>query len=117
LAQEGESFSRSFLPSTGERPILVIPVTIKGYESVATKETREDIVATFNGQSEETGYESLRSYYSSSSFGQLSLHATVTDWFSCGYSAQDLINASSNDRLGGRPFGFEQSHHLVPLHL
>jgi M6 family metalloprotease-like protein len=101
LAQEGESFSRSFLPSTGERPILVIPVTIKGYESVATKETREDIVATFNGQSEETGYESLRSYYSSSSFGQLSLHATVTDWFSCGYSAQDLINASSNDALAG----------------
>jgi M6 family metalloprotease-like protein len=101
LADEGKSLSRSLLPSTGERSILVIPVTIGGYESNATAETRNDIVATFNGQASETGYESLRSYYSASSFGQLSLHATVTDWFNCGYSAQEIINASSNDALAG----------------
>lgn len=99
LADEGKSLSRSYLPSIGERPILVIPVVIEGYESHATDDTRNNIIATFNGESSETGYESLRSYYSASSFGQLSLQATVTDWFECGYTAQEIINASVNDGL------------------
>ena len=73
------------LPSKGDSKIIVIPVKFKdsnyalevgGYDKV-----REDINKAFFGKDEETGWESLKSYYQKSSYGNLNISGVVTDWF------------------------------------
>jgi M6 family metalloprotease-like protein len=78
------------LPSTGSQKLLVIPVEIKDYAANATAENLEKIKTTFFGQSSETSWESLASYYEKSSYGALKLSGKVTDWFDCGYKAEEL---------------------------
>ena len=67
------------LPSVGNPRVLVIPVAIDDY--AATEEMRETIQKGFFGSSEETGWESLASYYYKSSYGKLNITGTVTDWY------------------------------------
>lgn len=65
------------LPSTGDVEILVIPVEFKNaqfennYKDILNKGS--------NGTSEETGWESLSSYYKKSSGNKLNIHATILD--------------------------------------
>lgn len=68
------------LPSLGSPKILVIPVNLDN--SKKTNTIYNDIKTAFNGTEEETGWESVRSYYQESSYGKLNLEFEVTDWFS-----------------------------------
>lgn len=81
-----------FPQTVGELDILVVPVIIKGYTSVVTEEARTNIEKAFFGTSEETGWESVKSYYEKSSFGRLSIGGTVTPWFDSGLSPLQLYN-------------------------
>ncbi len=71
-----------YRPSTGNIPLLVIPIVRDGYESQATDETWERINTCFFGDSKDTTFESLRSYYYKSSFGKLNLTGGVTGYVS-----------------------------------
>jgi M6 family metalloprotease-like protein len=78
------------LKSKGKQNLLVIPVTVKDYSVNATSANREKIFQTFFGDPAETSWESLASYYAKSSFGQMILQGTVSDWFDCGYSTSEI---------------------------
>ena len=68
------------LPSVGNPKMLVIPVNLE--ERSKTNSLLNEIEMAFNGTSEQTGYESVRSYYQKSSYGKLNLEINVLDeWF------------------------------------
>lgn len=72
--------------------ILVFPVRLNPtYNTSLYNQYLDDIKVAFNGTEEETGWESVKSYYQESSYGKLNLDITVWDeWF-----YDDDITASS----------------------
>lgn len=74
-------FGWKFTPSTGDVPLLVIPVITPGDESKATSENLNLINQAFFGDSSDLNFESLRSYYTQSSYNQLNFVGGVTDYF------------------------------------
>lgn len=64
-----------------QTPLLVVPVVLSGGEEEATEADRDLIFKTFFGSSDDLAYESLHSYYWKSSYGQLDITGTVTDFF------------------------------------
>lgn len=70
-----------FTPSTGEVPLLVVPVITPGDEKYATEDNWNKINKAFFGNSNELDFESLHSYYYQSSFGKLDLKGGVTGYF------------------------------------
>ncbi len=93
-AEDEKHYNTQVLPSIGDVNLLVIPVLIPGYssftiagydDSVSEEErledVRNDIETSFFGDAEDTGYESVKSYYYKSSFGKLNLGGVVTEWF------------------------------------
>ncbi len=86
--------------SVGNLNILVIPVTIKGYESNATEDNRERIYEAFFGNSDTTGWESVSSYYYKSSYGKLNISGVVTDWYECEKTTTELYNATTDAGMG-----------------
>jgi len=95
------------VPSVGDINLLVIPILIPGYttidlngDGVDDKEAvREDIKTTFFGTGEEDniGYESLSSFYKKSSYEQLNLSGTVTDWFDLSAATSAYTTATDID--------------------
>ena len=77
----GINASLPSLPSKGDLNVLVIPLCIKGFEKNATSENLEKIKLMFNGDSTNTNFESVSSFYLKSSYNQLKLEFTVSDWF------------------------------------
>lgn len=75
----------SGLPNVGEPKILVIPVTFTDYE--APEGITERLEKAFFGTSEDTGWESLQSYYYKSSFGALNITGTVLEPFATNQSS------------------------------
>ncbi|HQC32468.1 MAG TPA: hypothetical protein PLN15_01515 [Bacilli bacterium] len=78
------------LPTVGEVNLLVVPVIIEGYEENASVATRNNIQKVMFGQSEDTSWESVASFYDKSSYGRLTLTGEVTPWFPSGYSAAEM---------------------------
>lgn len=87
VSRSGEMDS---LPAVGDVNLLVIPVIIEGYEETATVETRSNIQKAMFGQSAETSWESVSSFYHKSSYERLTLTGEVTAWFDSGYSPSDM---------------------------
>lgn len=83
-------YGDTYLPSTGTSKILVVPVDFSDYraESKLGGETQsqQDIYDTFFGASEDTGWESLKTYYEKASYGALTLEGEVTPWYHASYS-------------------------------
>ena len=92
----GLSSGVHYLPSTGEQKLLVIPIEIKGYESWATSALKTSIEKAFFGEKSETGWESLASFYRSSSYGQLNLSGTVSDFYNCGLTTSQIQGSTLN---------------------
>lgn len=80
------------MPSVGNINILVIPVKVKGYESNATAENKTKIEKSFFGSESDTSWESLKSFYTKSSYGKLNISGTVSDWFDCGYTMKTIAS-------------------------
>lgn len=83
-------YSTYYAPCEGDSNILVIPVTIKGYESKATTANKQKIQKAFFGTSEETGWESVKSYFYKSSYGNFNISGDVTDWFEIGLTPKQV---------------------------
>lgn len=66
-------------PSTGNIKALVIPISFNG--RTANDTMRQNIQKAFFGTESETDWESLKSYYSESSYGKLNIDGTVTNWY------------------------------------
>lgn len=73
------------LPSVGNPKVLVIPVEFT--DARAPSQMRSDLTKAFFGTSEQTGWESLSSYYYKSSYGKLNIGGTVTEVFNTGRSS------------------------------
>ncbi len=86
------------LPSIGNPKMLVIPVNLDKYNKKDS--LLNEIEIAFNGTSEQTGYESVKSYYQKSSYGKLNLDINVLDeWFTPERSKSFYENYY-NDRTG-----------------
>ena len=73
------------LPSTGNPKILVVPINLDSTKK--TDKLLSDINIAFNGTSEQTGFESVKSYYQKSSYGKLNLEFNVmSDWYTPKYN-------------------------------
>jgi len=68
------------LDSFGEKKILVIPVTFKNNDPFTSDEL-SIINQAYNGAASDTGWQSLSSYYSTSSYGKFSIEATIAPPF------------------------------------
>ncbi len=79
-------------PTTGEQKLLVIPVSIKGHEKNATQENKDKIEKAFFGDSSNTYFESVSSFYEKSSYGKLKITGTVTDWFEIGATEEEILS-------------------------
>ncbi len=95
------------LDSYGTQKLLVIPVEFPDFPAYTlmnktandTVEVQEQaradakafIESAFFGEAEETGWESLKSFYYKSSYGQLVFEGLVTDWFMVDKSIPDLL--------------------------
>lgn len=78
------------LPSTGDVNVLVFPIAFTD-QTVPTN-YKDTLTKAFNGTSEETGWESLNSYYQKSSYGKLNISATVMDV----YNTNEKFNQSAD---------------------
>lgn len=66
-----------YMPSTGDRKILVVPIQFT--DSKFTDYQLERLEYTFFGESSETGWESVSSFYKKSSYGKLNITGEVSD--------------------------------------
>src|SRR5690606_8185537 len=78
-AYEKQKFGISGLPSVGTFDVLVIPVEISG--SPFDFGYQEKLDAVFNGTAQSTGWQSVSSYYTLSSFGRLNLSFDIAPKF------------------------------------
>lgn len=72
------------LPSIGNPKVLVIPVEFTNCK--APTNIVKNLETAFFGTSEETGWESLQSYYYKSSYGKLNIQGTVLEPFNTGHT-------------------------------
>lgn len=98
--QVADGIGDHVMDSIGEKRILVIPVIIKDYQDNVTETNRELIYKTFFGKSSDTSWESVSSYYYKSSFGNLLINGTVSEWFDYGKTASELSHLTSQDVYG-----------------
>lgn len=78
------------MPSLGKVNVLVLPVTFKGGASLTEKEL-SSIKAAYFGEKEETGWESLKTYYEKSSYGKLELGGVVASPYVSTLTEEELI--------------------------
>lgn len=78
------------LPSVGNPKVLVIPVAFTDYKADANM--KGTLEKAFFGTSEDTGWESLNSYYKKSSYGKLDIGGMVTDVYNTGKSSSYYEN-------------------------
>ncbi len=79
-----------YLNSIGKQKILVIPVTIKGYEEYTNDIVKSNIETAFFGSKENTSWESVNSYYKTSSYGKLDITGTVLDFTDKAFTYKEL---------------------------
>lgn len=89
---EKEELGFSGLPSTGTYHVLVIPIEINGSDFPANYQLQLDLV--FNGSSEDTGWQSVSSYYQTSSFNQLNITFDIHEKYETTYDAAYYENYS-----------------------
>ena len=78
------------MPSTGNVKALVIPVEFIDYK--AKPNMKSNLEKAFFGTSEDTGWESLTSYYYKSSYGKLNIQGTVLDVYNTGNTSRYYNN-------------------------
>lgn len=91
-------------PAEGNVNVLVLPIVIEDYDlsSSAKSKVLADLDLAFNGQAEETGWQSVSSFYEESSYGKLNFRATVAPWYDSGLTVAEIErqNVSSDSAEG-----------------
>jgi hypothetical protein len=95
------------LPSTGTQHMLVLPISITDYSSNATAANLTKVKKTLGADgytASDTGWQTLKSFYNTSSYGNLDLEVTIASysssksvngWYNSGLSTSTII--SNND--------------------
>jgi M6 family metalloprotease-like protein len=98
----GKNASLPTLQTTGDLNVLVVPYIVKGFEANASQTNLDRIKRTFAGDSTNTNYESVSSFYKKSSYNKLNINFTVTDWFDTKMSPMDIYleNDKSQNDIG-----------------
>lgn len=97
-------------PTTGKSKYLVIPVDFNPGDNAkedyscsvlpkGCEGTKAEIEAAFFGKSEDTGWESVKSFYYKSSYGALDFEGVVTDWYRVG--SMVVKDENGNEVIGG----------------
>ncbi|MDY2575172.1 MAG: hypothetical protein SOW55_04300 [Bacilli bacterium] len=85
-------YSDVYFPSTGKNKLLVVPVDFTDYKAESKlggeDNSQKEIYNCFFGDSKDTGWESVRSYYEKSSYGSLIIEGEVTPWYHSSYSTK-----------------------------
>ena len=91
------------IPSTGNVEVAVIPIGFsdRHYDGVS-----DLLEKAFNGTEEDTGWNSLRSFYEKSSYGKLHLHATLFSTYETGLEWNENAELSYYQRIVGEAFSF-----------
>ncbi len=86
-AKYAGSLGEGKMPSTGNVKLLVIPFTFSGGPSFNDEELNA-IEKGYFGKKEETGWESLASYYEQSSYGKLHISGEIVNTYKCSYTEE-----------------------------
>lgn len=91
------------LPSKGNVEVAVIPIGFadRSYDGVS-----DVLEKAFNGTEEETGWNSLRTFYEKTSYGKLHLHATIFPTYETGVEWNENEDFLSYQRIIGDAFSF-----------
>lgn len=89
-----------YIPSIGSPKLLVVPVWFTNSSSVAINsahkdDVREDIETAFCGTEEDTGWNSVKTYYQTLSDERCNLTPIVTDWWECGIDSSSAASSQS----------------------
>lgn len=84
------------MPTMGSGKLLVIPVYFSDVEK-PTDEQLDNINKAFFGKEEDTGWQSLASYYSSSSYGNFTFEGKVVEPYAYPKSTKNLDTNDSNE--------------------
>lgn len=79
-----------YTPAKGDVKLLCIPVLVKDYSKYATEDIRQDINDMLFGNKNQTGWESVSSFYKESSYGKLNITGTVSDWYDPNLTAAQI---------------------------
>ena len=81
--------------SVGNQKMLIVPVQLSSGTSWTTTmlNTIDDV---FFGESSDTTFESVQSYFLKSSYNTLNIGGAVTDVFKSKYTKSDIVNATKN---------------------
>lgn len=93
----------------GNFKTLVIPVAIKGYTANASASVKNKINKAFFGTEEETGWESVATYFKKSSYGKMTISGEVTDWFNINLSPEEIYYKGTDNEDGGTYYVLEQA--------
>ena len=86
------------LNSLGAQNVLVLPISIKGFENNATENTLNRIKNAFNG---ETTWESVSSFYSKSSYNKLNFNFVVANqWYQSNLTPLEIEQRKLYDDCG-----------------
>lgn len=92
-------FADDAFPAIGTPKMLVIPVNFD--DSKKTDKNLNDIKIAFAGTEEQTGWESVKSYYYKSSYQKLNIDFVFTDWFTPTNSASYYETYTDDDGYDG----------------
>ena len=97
----------SAIPNEGVVNLLIIPVWFTDSSTFITNSTNKDNVKSdiedaFFGDAADTGWYSVSSFYSTESFGKVTLTGTVTDWYEISqdhnyYSTDDVYSTRTTN--------------------
>lgn len=88
----GAGFGYRYLPSVGNSKILVVPVEVKGYSFTDQygSDYRSVLSNAFFGESSDTGWESVSSYYEKSSYSKLHISGEIAPTVTIDKTAKEL---------------------------
>lgn len=81
------SLGEGKMPSTGDVKLLVVPFVFSDGPSFSNDELTA-IEKGYFGKKEETGWESLASYYEQSSYGKLHISGEIVSTYTCSYTEE-----------------------------
>ena len=92
---------KSATPSLGDVPILVIPISFSDFPCDdligGCQGVKDDIETAFFAQEEDIYWQSVASYYETSSYGQLRFYGEVSPWYTPNVTAAQLAGGGRYD--------------------
>ncbi len=107
----GPYLKKIAMPSLGSPRILVIPIS---FENMQEEESLDEIKKVFSGTEEETGWESVNTFYKKSSFNKLDIQFDfIDDWYNPLHSAAYYKQIDDASKTSGTVLVAEEAINYV----